>query len=70
MRNVRSEIRNQPSMIKTSKQLDSTVNGLSNDTNNEPVSASDALQLRNVDRQLNSLPLTSGRSVRLPARFG
>jgi len=69
VRNVRSQIRNQRSMIKSSKQLDSTVNGLSNDINNEPVSASDALQLRNADRQSNSLLLTSDRSVRLPARF-
>ena len=69
VRNVRSQIHNQRLMTKSSKQLDSTVNGLSNDINNEPVSASDALQLRNADRQSNSLLLTSDRSVRLPARF-
>ncbi len=49
-RNVRSQIRNQLLMIESSKQLDSTVNGLSNDINNEPVSTSDALQLRNAHR--------------------
>ncbi len=49
VRNVRSQIRNQRPMTKSSRQLDSTVNELSNDTNNEPVSTSDALQMRSAD---------------------
>ena len=61
--------RNQPSIIKSLKQLDSTVNGLSIDTNNDPVSAPDALQLQNANRWSNSIPLRSGRNVKLPARF-
>jgi len=68
-RNVGSQIRNQRSMIKSSKQLNSTVNGLSNDINNDPVSAPDALKLQNAHRCSNSIPLRSGRNVNLPALF-
>ena len=49
--------------------MNSTVNELSNDINNDPISAPDALQLQNANKWSNSIPLRSGRNVKLPARF-
>jgi hypothetical protein len=49
-RNVRSHLRNQQSTTKSTKQLNSTVIGHSNDTNNDSISITGALQLQNAKR--------------------
>ena len=69
VRFVRSHLRNQPLTIKSILQLDSTVIEHSNDTNGDAIVATDELQLQNVNRGSNSLPLRSGRHTRLPVRF-
>jgi len=57
-RNIRSQIRNQPSITKSIIQLDSTAIGNSNDTNNDPIATLDTLQLPNADRWSNSVNIT------------
>ena len=69
VRFVRSHLRNQLLTIKLISQLDSTVIEHSNDTNGDTIIAADELQLQNVNRWSNSLPLRSGRHTRPPARF-
>jgi hypothetical protein len=69
VRFVRSHLRNQPLTIKSTSQLDSTVIGHSNDTNDDAITATDELQLQDAKGGSNSLPLRSGRHTRLPVRF-
>src|SRR5450432_1024598 len=69
VRFVRSHLRNQPLAIKSTSQLDSAVIEHSNDTNDDARTATDELQLQNANKGSNSLPLRSGRHIRLPMRF-
>jgi hypothetical protein len=69
VRFVRSHLRNRSLTIKSTSQLDSTVIGYSNNTNGDARTATDELQLQNANRGSNSLPLRSGRHIRLPVRF-
>jgi hypothetical protein len=69
VRFVRSHLRNQPLGTKSTSQLDPTVIEHSNDTNDDARTATDELQLQNANKGSNSLPLRSGRHIRLPVRF-
>src|SRR5450432_2575639 len=69
VRFVRSHLRNRSLTIKSTPQLDSTVIEHSNDTNSDAIITTGELQLQNANRGSNSLPLRSGRHIRLPVRF-
>jgi hypothetical protein len=69
VRFVRSHLHNRPLTIKLTLQLDSTVIEHSNDTNGDSITATEELQLQDTNKRSNSLPLRSGRHIRLPVRF-
>jgi hypothetical protein len=50
MRIVRSHLNNQLLTIKSTQQLNFTVIKYSNDTNNDPIIATDVLQLQNTKK--------------------
>ena len=68
-RKVRSQIRRSHSITNSTKQADSAVIKHSNDTNDDPVPASDTELSHNAAMWLNCVPLRSDRNSRLPALF-